>query len=215
MSETLLQRNEPATVELPIFPLSSVLFPGGTMALKIFETRYMDMAKACLKNAQPFGIALIEQGNEVGTPASPHHIGTIARIDDWDMPDLGVLRVTVKGESRFKIIEQRTGKNGLIIGIVEMVAADTVSDRVKPESTSGKTSDQLQACAQLLKMVMSQSGQSAEEVQFADASWVSFRVTELLPFSSAIKQKMLELTDADMRLEVLFRFLRDQQLIRV
>lgn len=184
------------------------------MALKIFETRYMDMAKGCLKNAQPFGIALIEAGNEVGIPASPHLIGTIARIDDWDMPDLGVLRVTVKGESRFNIIEQRTEKNGLIIGTVEMVSADTVGDSANTESTSGEASNQLQACAQFLKMVMAQIGQVAEEVQFADASWVSFRLTEILPFSSTIKQKMLELTDANMRLEVLYRFLRDQQLIR-
>ena len=83
------------------------------------------------------------------------------------------------------------------------------------EDAITSASNQLQACAQFLKMVMAQIGQAAEEVQLADASWVSFRLTELLPFSSTIKQKMLELTDANTRLEVLYRFLRDQQLIQV
>ena len=176
------------------------------MALKIFETRYMDMAKGCLKNALPFGIALIAEGNEVGIPAAPHAIGTAARITDWDMPDLGVLRVTVNGEARFRIIEQHIEKNGLVIGSVQNMEADTVSD-----------SSELYTCATFLKIVLAQVGGADrvhDEALFGDASWVSFRLTELLPFSATIKQKMLELTDAKMRLEVLYRFLREQQLIR-
>ena len=180
------------------------------MALRIFETRYMDMAKGCLKNALPFGIALIAEGNEVGIPATPHVIGTAARITDWDMPDLGVLRVTVNGEARFRIIEQRVEKNGLIIGLVQNMEADTVSDAVIDNG-------ELEACATFLKIVLAQVGGADrvhDEALFGDASWVSFRLTELLPFSATIKQKMLELTDARMRLEVLYRFLREQQLIR-
>lgn len=206
VADSLLQPSMPAQFELPIFPLGSVLFPGGTMALRIFETRYMDMAKGCLKNALPFGIALIAEGNEVGIPATPHVIGTAARIADWDMPDLGVLRVTVNGEARFRIIEHRVEKNGLIIGSVQNIEADTVSD-----------SGELYACATFLKIVLAQVGgadRAHDEALFDDASWVSFRLTELLPFSATIKQKMLELTDAKMRLEVLYRFLREQQLIR-
>ena len=180
------------------------------MALRIFETRYMDMAKGCLKNALPFGIALIAEGNEVGIPAAPHAIGTAARITDWDMPDLGVLRVTVNGEARFRIIEQHIEKNGLVIGSVQNMAADTVSDAVIDNG-------ELEACATFLKIVLAQVGGADrvhDEALFGDASWVSFRLTELLPFSATIKQKMLELTDARMRLEVLYRFLREQQLIR-
>lgn len=69
VTETIRNKIEPETFELPIFPLGSVLFPGGTMALKIFEQRYMDMAKNCLKHAKPFGIALIREGQEVGLTA--------------------------------------------------------------------------------------------------------------------------------------------------
>ena len=175
------------------------------MALRIFETRYMDMAKGCLKNELPFGIALIAEGNEVGLPAEAHMVGTAARIIDWDMPDLGVLRVTVNGEARFRIIEQRVEKSGLIIGLVQEIETDTVSE-----------SSELEACAKFLKIVLAQvSGVNRvhDEALFNDASWVSFRLTELLPFNTTIKQKMLELTDAKMRLEVLYRFLREQQLI--
>jgi len=185
------------------------LFPGGTMALKIFETRYMDMAKVCLKKALPFGIALIAAGNEAGIPATPHHIGTAARITDWDMPDLGVLRVTVTGAARFRIIEQRVEKNGLIVATVESIGAD-----ISTNTMTG--SHEFEACAQFLKKVIAQIDGAQylqDEAMLMDVSWVSFRLTELLPFSSTIKQKMLELTDARMRLEVLHRFLREQQLI--
>lgn len=213
VADSLLKPTAPACVELPIFPLGSVLFPGGTMALKIFETRYMDMAKVCLKNAQPFGIALIAEGNEAGVPATPHRIGTTARIADWDMPDLGVLRVTVKGEARFRIIEQRSEKNGLIVATVESIAADT-NTNINAETVAN--SGEFEACAQFLKKVISQIDGAQylhDEAMLMDASWVSFRLTELLPFSGTIKQKMLELTDARMRLEVLHRFLLEQQLI--
>lgn len=213
VADSLLKPTAPACVELPIFPLGSVLFPGGTMALKIFETRYMDMAKVCLKNAQPFGIALIAEGNEAGVPAKPHRIGTTARIADWDMPDLGVLRVTVKGEARFRIIEQRSEKNGLIVATVESIAADT-NTNINAETVAN--SGEFEACAQFLKKVISQIDGAQylhDEAMLMDASWVSFRLTELLPFSGTIKQKMLELTDARMRLEVLHRFLLEQQLI--
>jgi len=207
VADSLLKSAAPEYVELPIFPLGSVLFPGGTMALKIFETRYMDMAKVCLKNALPFGIALIVDGKEAGAPATPHRIGTTARIADWDMPDLGVLRVSVKGEARFRIIEQHIEKNGLIVATVESIAADVeaVAD-----------SHEFEACAQFLKKVILQINGTQhlqDDAMLMDASWVSFRLTELLPFSGTIKQKMLELTDARMRLEVLHRFLLEQQLI--
>lgn len=188
-------------MEIPLFPLGSVLFPEGVMALKIFEARYMDMAKLALKNAAPFGIALIVEGEEVGTPAAPHAIGTLARITDWDMPQQGVLQVQVRGGERFRILSQAVQKSGLIVGNVEMIAADTGSDC--PE---------LLPCANFLRKVMMQLGRSEEEGRYSDAAWVSFRVTELLPFSATIKQKMLELTDARMRLEILYRFLRQQNL---
>lgn len=196
--------NQLPTVELPLFPLGSVLFPGGSMALKIFEQRYLDMAKTCLKGRAPFGIALIREGVEVGTPAVPESVGTIAEVAEWDMQQLGVLQLRVKGGARFKILSQSVSKNGLIIGQVTVLADDTHVDC--PEHA---------ACAGFLRKVAARVGAhvSQEDERFDDAAWVGYRVTELLPFNNEIKQKMLELTDARMRLEILHRFLSDQRLL--
>ena len=190
--------------ELPIFPLGQVLFPGGTMALKIFEQRYLEMAKVCLKTGSPFGIALIREGNEVGAPATPESVGTLAHVSDWDMQNLGVLQVRVKGFTRFKILSKSASKSGLIIGKILTLPDDMHIDC--PEHP---------VCAEFLRKVFAQVGASGtdDEQRFDDAAWVSYRVAEILPFSGAVKQKLLELTDARMRLEILHRFLADQGLV--
>ncbi len=82
---------------VPIFPLSTVLFPGSRLPLRIFEQRYMDMAKACLKHDSPFGVCLIREGAEVGTPAVPEAVGCLARLAEWDMDTVGILKVTAEG----------------------------------------------------------------------------------------------------------------------
>jgi Lon protease-like protein len=199
-----LKKNQLPLVELPIFPLGSVLFPGGSMSLKIFEQRYLDMAKTCLKTGAPFGIALIREGEEVGTPAAPESIGTLARVADWDMQNLGVLQLRVKGGERFRIVSRSVSKGGLISGQVAMLPTDSHVDCAEHAP-----------CAAFLRKVFAQidAGPPTEEARFDDASWVGFRITEILPFSTAIEQKMLELTDARMRLEILHRFLVDQRLI--
>ena len=204
VTEKIRSQTDPETFELPIFPLGSVLFPGGTLALKIFEQRYMDMAKDCLKRAKPFGIALIREGEEVGSPAAPYPVGTLARIDDWDMPNLGVLQIKVIGGTRFRIIASTVAKSGLIVGTVNSIDADL--------PTSGA---ELTTCADFLKKILTQINmiEGVADSQFSDASWVSFRITELLPFGVSVKQKMLELTDAKIRLDILHRFLIDQKLI--
>lgn len=196
------QRSNPG-FELPIFPLNSVLFPGGSMALKIFEPRYMDMAKGCLKQNLPFGIVLIREGEEVGSPAVPENVGTVAVIAEWDMQELGILQVRVRGRERFRLNARNVLESGLIIGEVTAIADDLHVDC--PE---------LPPCAAFLRKVLTRTDPSIlAEARFEDAAWVSFRLTELLPFNGAVKQKMLELTDARMRLEVLHRFLTDQKLI--
>ena len=101
-----------------------MLFPGGRLPLRIFEARYMEMAKTCLKDGAPFGVCLIEQGKEVGAPAIPANVGTLARIGAWDMPQLGVLQVVAKGERRFRIRERRVRPDGLALASVELLAEE-------------------------------------------------------------------------------------------
>jgi len=188
---------------LPIFPLGTVLFPGALLPLKIFEQRYMDMAKGCLKEGLSFGICLIREGSEVGAPAVPEQVGTLAKIVDWDMEQLGVLKVRVEGGERFRLNSTEVQPNGLIIGEVERF------------TESPDTSGDLEACAAFLKKVVAAvgAGQFAEPLRFDEVSWVGFRLTEILPLRPDVKQRLLELTDGPGRLKVLYRFLEEQRLL--
>jgi len=103
-------------MEMPIFPLGTVLFPGGVLPLKIFEQRYLDMTKACLRDGTSFGICLIREGREVGAPAVPSSVGCIARIREWDMPQLGIFLLITEGTERFRLGGSRIDRSGLLIG---------------------------------------------------------------------------------------------------
>jgi hypothetical protein len=178
--------------ELPLFPLNTVLFPGGRLALRIFEQRYMEMAKACLRDGAPFGVCLIREGSEVGVPATPVEVGCLARIGNWDMPQLGLLQVTALGERRFRILERRVEPSGLARASIELFQEDI--DSAIPTSCAG--------CVRLLERVIEQQAALFEPPHRLDsASWVGARLAEILPLPLAAKQELLELTDARERLE--------------
>jgi Lon protease-like protein len=169
-----------------------VLFPGGRLPLRLFEQRYLGMAKVCLKDNAPFGVCLIREGREVGAPAVPAEVGTLARIVDWDMPQLGVLQVVARGEGRFRILERRVQPDGLARGQVEPVADD--ADGPVPASAA--------RCARLLERVIQEQPDAIVAPHRLDsASWVGMRLAELLPLSMESKQELLEMTDARARLE--------------
>ena len=185
--------------DVPLFPLNTVLFPGGRLPLRIFEQRYMEMAKACLRDGTPFGVCLIREGREVGAPATPESIGTLARIGAWDMPQLGMLHVTAIGAERFRIVERRVQADGLARAKIELLNGD--ADAGIPESCAG--------CVQLLERVIEQQPGLFEPPHRLDsASWVSSRLTELLPLPLPAKQELLELDDARTRIERLNALLR-------
>ena len=98
-----------------------MLFPGGRLALRIFEARYMDMAKVCLRDGAPFGVCLIREGAEVGAPATPFEIGTLAKIAQWDMQQLGLLHIVAEGGERFRILERRSQPDGLQRATIEIL----------------------------------------------------------------------------------------------
>jgi Lon protease-like protein len=196
-------RPEPLTV--PIFPLNTVLFPGALLPLRIFEVRYMDMAKACLKNGSSFGVCLIREGEEVGTPAVPERTGTLARIAQADMEELGVLKVLAEGGERFRLVSTEVDRQGLIVGQVESLALEAEA----PEAPG------LAECSGLLRKVIAGIGPErfAEPLRYDDATWVGLRLAEILPLRNDVKQKLLELTDATLRLAFMHRFLRQQKLL--
>jgi uncharacterized protein len=190
---------------VPIFPLKTVLFPGSALPLRIFEVRYVDMAKDCLKRDEVFGVCLIQEGEEVGPPAMPQRVGCLARIAECDVEELGIIKVRAVGLERFRIVSSEVNKQGLIVGEIEPLAAEAAA----PDATG------LAECAVFLQKAILGIGldRFVEPLRFDDASWVGFRLAEILPLRTDVKQKLLELTDAALRLAVLHKFLRQQRLI--
>ena len=186
-------------MHIPIFPLNTVLFPGGVLPLRIFETRYMDMTRECMKSARPFGVCLIRSGSEVGAPAVPEPVGCLARITDWDMPQLGVLHLKTLGGQRFRILDCAADTQGLLGAQIELI---------EPEQSSSVPSA-FASCARLLARVIEERGPGvfAEPFELDDAAWVGYRLAEILPLAPATKQELLELGDSAGRLALLQQFL--------
>jgi uncharacterized protein len=190
---------------IPLFPLATVLFPEMRLPLKVFEQRYVDMTTKCFKEGGQFGVCLIREGPEVGGPAVPEGVGSAAKIVDFDVEQLGILKVVVQGTQRFRIVETDTTPQGLVVAVVEPLAAEA-----EAHDAPG-----LKECADFLAKVITGIGAArfAQPLRYDDATWVGFRLAEILPLRNDVRQKMLELTDGAMRLAVLHRFLRQQKLI--
>jgi len=191
--------------DVPIFPLGTVLFPGGLLPLRVFETRYMDMTRECMKEQKPFGVCLIKSGREVGEAAVPEEIGCLAHIQEWDMRELGVLSLRTQGGQRFRILEREVTGQGLVRANVELI---------EPEPAAALPAE-FAACANLLELVVADKSAAvfAEPHRFDDATWVGYRLTEILPVPMAAKQRLLELDDSVLRLQILYRFLEQRGLL--
>jgi uncharacterized protein len=189
---------------LPIFPLGTVLFPGGALPLRVFEARYVDMTRECMKNGSPFGVCLIKEGTEVGAPAVPHTTGCLAEIRDWDMQQLGVLSIQTRGTMRFRILETSAAPDGLIRARAEPIETDA------PASIRAEFSQLRAILRDIIPKVPAEL--IPEPHLFEDAIWLSNRLSEFMPVPALAKQKLMELEDADMRLEIIYRFLGQQGL---
>ena len=169
-----------------------MLFPGGRLPLRIFEQRYMEMAKNCLRDGAPFGVCLIREGAEVGAAATPAQVGTLARITTWDMPQLGLLQVTALGGQRFRILDRFVQPDGLSRASVELLAEEP--DAPIPETCT--------VCVRLLERLIETQGALFEPPHhLQSSSWVGSRLAEILPLPLDAKQRLLELGDASERLE--------------
>lgn len=201
-------------MQLPLFPLNAVLFPGGVLPLRVFEARYMDMVRQCMKTAAPFGVVLITRGGEVGAPAATEAVGTLARIAAWDMPTLGLLHLRAIGGERFRIERADLQPDGLQVAQVEPIAPD---DDLPLD-------EQYRPCADLLQRVIDdvtrQRTEDGDDPQDPIASvpfespyrldssvWVGNRLCEFMPIPLRARQKLMELQDATSRLQLVHRFL--------
>lgn len=198
MFEKLSNLFTPAVRTLPLFPISTVLFPGGRIPLKIFEQRYLDLAKTCLKDDSTFGVCGIHEGVEVGEPSIPYEVGTEARIVEWDMPQPGIFHVVVEGLQRYVARSWAAQPSGLLIAQTETVSAEKTCD----------IPDDLRLSAEVLRHLLSDHQIEPPETHYEDAVWVGYRLSELLPFKLKVKQDLLEMNDSITRLRIIDQFLR-------
>jgi Lon protease-like protein len=179
---------------IPLFPLNIVLFPSGRLPLRIFETRYFNMVRRCMREGEGFGVVLIRSGREDG-PAETCDVGTLAKIVDFDQLPDGLLGLRCVGQQRFRISAHRRQADGLHLGEVDWLPPDpTVSVPARHARL-----------AELLQTVLPQLGEIYADIdmQTNDAAWVGNRLAEILPMELADKQFCLELDDPLRRLDVL------------
>ena len=180
-------------MQVPLFPLNTVLFPGGPLPLRIFEPRYLTMVSDCVQGDSPFGVLLIRDGHEAG-PATTYEVGTLARITDWYQGSDGLLGVTAVGLQRFRVISSFREANGLNIGNIEVL----------PDEPTVQIPDEYRSMPKILAGVLDDLGRLYESLErrMDDASWVTSRFVEILPIDLEQKQQWLESSDPIDRLRI-------------
>jgi Lon protease-like protein len=184
---------------IPLFPLRTVLFPGGPLPLRVFEPRYLDMVSRCMREERPFGVLLILAGSEVGA-ASTASLGTLARIMDWYQGSDGILGITAVGTERFQLLRTDQQLDGLYVGEITPVK----NEPVMPLPA------EYRPMAELLEVILDDLGKLYGDLprRLDDAGWVGCRFAEILPMPLEQKQHCLQLTDPVARLEFVRPMLR-------
>lgn len=181
---------------LSLFPLHTVLLPGASLGLRVFEARYLDLVRDCGRKGTGFGVCMIIKGEEVGAPAAAAAFGTEALIEDFGQGDDGLLTLQVRGARRFHVERARVRDNGLQIADVRWCDADAQMP-VRPEHG---------LLPVLLDSIVEKVGgvyAKADRALFDDAAWVGWRLAELLPLHDSQRQELLQTDDPHARLELL------------
>jgi hypothetical protein len=181
--------------DIALFPLNTVLFPGGLLPLRIFETRYVDMVGGCMRQGAAFGVVLIVDGSETGSAVDIAAVGTSARIIDFQTQADGLLGLLCRGERRFRVLLRRQQDDGLNRATVDWLQ-DTPLTPLQP---------QFAPLVGVLRKVMTRMATIGRfiEPNYEDASWVSHRLAELLPLDPPWQQRLLEIDDPNERLGLL------------
>ncbi|HSW06254.1 LON peptidase substrate-binding domain-containing protein [Aquabacterium sp.] len=198
---------------LPLFPLQTVLFPGGALSLKVFEARYLDLVSRCMRENSPFGVVCLNQGSEVrstgGERVRFEAVGVLARLQDVDAEQTGILRVRCLGAQRFRVGPPRQQDDGLWFAGVDLIDADAT---VAPPAELAPT---VVALTNAIESLRTQGHLPfIEPFQMDDAGWVANRWCEILPISLAAKQKLMELEEPTLRLKLVDEFLRGKGVVQ-
>ena len=184
---------------LQLFPLGATLFPGGRLGLKVFEQRYLELAKARIADGELFGIVTLTGGGETGAEQAFAKVGTAVRVASFDMPQAGIFQLDVVGEERFEILSSSIGRTGLHRAAVRWIRPEPT---VKLPSTYAELRE-------LLSQIINRAGADkfAEPFELDDSTWVGSRLVEILQLPPAIKQSLLEINDAGLRLKTVYQLI--------
>ncbi|WP_233799903.1 LON peptidase substrate-binding domain-containing protein [Paraburkholderia sp. HP33-1] len=202
--------------DLPLFPLHTVLFPDGLLPLKIFEARYLDMARDCLREKTAFGVCMLKSGAEVARdeePSVPETIGCLAEIDECDVEAFGMLLIRARGTKRFRLLSHRVEASGLLVGMAEPLADDLPLEGNVLLAKFGACAEVLERIIATIRERAPDSLPFAEPFRLDDPSWVSNRLAEVLPIALRARQKLMELTDAGARIDVVHHYMQQHQLL--
>jgi Lon protease-like protein len=201
-------------MQLALFPLRSVLFPGGLLSLKVFEARYLDLVSACLRESRPFGVVALRRGAEARAPGEDapvefEPIGTLAELLDVDSAQPGILQVRCRGTQRFEAGAPAQQADGLWVAQARLLADD---DATAPTLELIET---VRGLSGAMKALREQGAEPfVEPYRFEQAGWVANRWCEILPISLAAKQKLLELPDPLLRLKLVDEYLRGKGVVK-
>ena len=210
-----------------LFPLSTVLFPQGVLPLRVFEARYLDMVRDCMREGTLFGVCLITdpRASDVSRTTALAEVGCLARIDAWDMKQLGLLHIRAVGQDRFRLLGTETQADGLVVGDVELIDPDDDAP-VPPEHRPcvellSRILDDLRAQFDERRIAEDASEQDdalaqfpfAEPFHMESSAWVSNRLCEVLPVPLKAKQRLMELTDAPTRLQIVHTYLKQHAVL--
>jgi len=208
---------DPLASPLPLFPLQTVLFPGGVLPLKIFEVRYLDLIGRCHREGTPFGVVTLSEGQEVRTAQSADEVffevGTLATVTRFERPQAGLLQIECQGGQRFRVkASQRLG-HGLWVATESEAIADDPPAHIPDEQMH-----LVRVLQQVARSMKSAEGRGMDELwlqphRWDDAGWVANRWCELLPVPLAAKQKLMELADPVIRLSIVDGYLRDKKVV--
>lgn len=192
------------TLKIPLFPLNAVLFPGGALPLRIFEPRYLDMVSDCMKSETGIGVVLIADGLEAGAAATPYEVGTLSTISYWHKRSDGMLGITLKGEQRFRILSIELMPNQLTVAEVELLASFSEAEKESNERL-----------VKLLKQIIAQlePPYTTMAKNYDSMEWVSARLIELLPLALEDKQKLLNMSNVDERINYLHPLLISMEMV--
>jgi len=182
-------------MQLPLFPLSSVVLPGGQLPLRLFEPRYINMVKNCFKTNTGFGVCLIKDGSDSNRPAQPYPQGTLVSIVDFDQGPDGLLHITTEGQQEFSLLSYSTNDDNLLIGEVQL------HEQRLPTQMNAEYKRLAEKLAILLQYV--EPNIIYADKQMNNADWVCNRLIELLPLSAESKFELLQLPDNTSRLNAL------------